>query len=150
MASLNKQQKRAKRAKAKAKQIRMVGRKPLEQDEDLDHLAEPIPEYTLAMFSKMRDAEAISRNEMLLTLLRELAFIIVDHPDLLDMENAENEGMAATHLAADMLIDYRMWAEGVTIEEAQAWLGEPQFITDFGIALDTYSKSVDDSEAKAE
>ncbi|KPG99229.1 MULTISPECIES: hypothetical protein [Pseudomonas] len=150
MASLNKQQKRAKRAKAKAKQIRMVGRKPLEQDEDLDHLAEPIPEYTLAMFSKMRDAEAISRNEMLLTLLRELAFIIVDHPDLLDMENAENEGMAATHLAADMLIDYRMWAEGVTIEEAQAWLSEPQFITDFGIALDTYSKSVDDSEAKAE
>jgi hypothetical protein len=128
----------------------MVGRKPLEQDEDLDHLAEPIPEYTLAMFSKMRDAEAISRNEMLLTLLRELAFIIVDHPDLLDMENAENEGMAATHLAADMLIDYRMWAEGVTIEEAQAWLSEPQFITDFGIALDTYSKSVDDSEAKAE
>ncbi len=150
MASLNKQQKRAKRAKAKAKQIRMVGRKPLEQDEDLDHLAEPIPEYTLAMFSKMRDAEAISRNEMLLTLLRELAFIIVDHPDLLDMENAENEGMAATHLAADMLIDYRMWAEGVTIEDAQAWLSEPQFITDFGIALDTYSKSVDDSEAKAE
>jgi len=150
MASLNKQQKRAKRAKAKAKQIRMVGRKPLEQDEDLDHLAEPIPEYTLAMFSKMRDAEAISRNEMLLTLLRELAFIIVDHPDLLDMENAENEGMAATHLAADMLIDYRMWAEGVTIEEAQAWLSEPQFITDFGIAQDTYSKSVDDSEAKAE
>ena len=39
MASLNKQQKRAKRAKAKAKQIRMVGRKPLDQDEDLGHLA---------------------------------------------------------------------------------------------------------------
>ena len=90
MASLNKQQKRAKRAKAKAKQIRMVGRKPLAQDDDLGHLAEPIPEYTLAMFSKMRDAEAVSRNEMLLTLLRELAFIIVDHPELLDMENAEN------------------------------------------------------------
>ena len=150
MASLNKQQKRAKRAKAKAKQIRMVGRKPLDQGEDLGHLAEPIPEYTLAMFSKMRDAEAVSRDEMLLTLLRELAFIIVDHPELLDMENADNEGMAATHLAADMLIDYRMWADGMTIEEAQAWLSEPQFITDFGIALDTYSKSVDDSEAKAE
>ena len=84
MASLNKQQKRAKRAKAKAKHIRMVGRKPLEQDDDLGHLAEPIPEYTLAMFSKMRDAEAVSRNEMLLTLLRELAFIIVDHPAALD------------------------------------------------------------------
>ncbi|MED7665938.1 hypothetical protein GXB78_01765 [Pseudomonas moraviensis subsp. stanleyae] len=150
MASLNKQQKRAKRAKAKAKQIRMVGRKPLDQDEDLGPLAEPIPEYTLAMFSKMRDAEAVSRNEMLLTLLRELAFIIVDHPELLDMENADNEGMAATHLAADMLIDYRMWADGMTIEEAQAWLSEPQFITDFGVALDAYGKSVDTQEDKSE
>ena len=147
MASLNKQQKRAKRAKAKAKQIRMVGRKPLEQDEDLDHLAEPIPEYTLAMFSKMRDAEAISRNEMLLTLLRELAFVIVDHPELLDMENADNEGMAATHLAADMLIDYRMWADGMDRDAAQAWLSEPQFIADFGAALDVYRESL---EEKAE
>ena len=150
MASLNKQQKRAKRAKAKAKQIRMVGRKPANLDDDLGHLAEPIPEYTLAMFSKMRDAEAISRNEMLLTLLRELAFVIVDHPELLDMENADNEGMAATHLAADMLIDYRMWAEGVTIEEAQAWLSEPQFITDFSAALDVYRESLEAPEEKAE
>ena len=150
MASLNKQQKRAKRAKAKAKHIRMVGRKPLDQDDNLGHLDEPIPEYTLAMFSKMREAEAVSRNEMLLTLLRELAFIIVDHPELLDMENAENEGMAATHLAADMLIDYRMWADGMDIETAQAWLTEPQFITDFGIALDTYGKSLEDSAPKAE
>ncbi|WP_192563161.1 hypothetical protein [Pseudomonas gozinkensis] len=150
MASLNKQQKRAKRAKAKAKQIRMVGRKPLAQDDDLGHLAEPIPEYTLAMFSKMRDAEAVSRNEMLLTLLRELAFIIVDHPELLDMENAENEGMAATHLAADMLIDYRMWADGMDRETAQAWLSEPEFISDFGIALDTYGQSLDAPDEKSE
>ena len=150
MASLNKQQKRAKRAKAKAKHIRMVGRKPLDQDDNPGHLDEPIPEYTLAMFSKMRDAEAVSRNEMLLTLLRELAFIIVDHPELLDMENAENEGMAATHLAADMLIDYRMWTDGMDIETAQAWLTEPQFITDFGIALDTYGKSLDTQEDKGE
>lgn len=149
MASLNKQQKRAKRAKAKAKQIRMVGRKPLAQDDDLGHLAEPIPEYTLAMFSKMRDAEAVSRNEMLLTLLRELAFIIVDHPELLDMENAENEGMAATHLAADMLIDYRMWADGMDRETAQAWLSEPEFISDFGIALDTYGQSAQAQEEKS-
>ena len=119
MASLNKQQKRAKRAKAKAKQIRMVGRKPLAQDDDLGHLAEPIPEYTLAMFSKMRDAEAIGRQDMLLTLLSELAGIISDHPELLDMDNAENEAMAATHLAADMLIDYRMWADGMDRDAAR-------------------------------
>ena len=149
MASLNKQQKRAKRAKAKAKQIRMVGRKSLALDSDLD-LPEPIPEYTLAMFSKMRDAEAISRSEMLSVLLTNLAFIIVDHPELLDMENAEDEGMAATHLAADMLIDYRMWADGMDRETAQAWLSEPQFITDFGDALDIYSRSLEASEEKAE
>ena len=88
MASLNKQQKRAKRAKAKAKQIRMVGRKPADLNDDLGEIGEPIPEYTLAMFSKMRDAEAVSRGEMLSVLLTNLAFIIIDHPELLDMENA--------------------------------------------------------------
>ncbi|KPU56892.1 hypothetical protein AN403_2146 [Pseudomonas fluorescens] len=149
MASLNKQQKRAKRAKAKAKQIRMVGRKSLALDSDLD-LPEPIPEYTLAMFSKMRDAEAVSRSEMLSVLLTNLAFIIIDHPELLDMENADDEGMAATHLAADMLIDYRMWADGMDRDAAQAWLSDPQFITDFGDALDVYRQSLDTPEEKAE
>ena len=149
MASLNKQQKRAKRAKAKAKQIRMVGRKSLALDSDLD-LPEPIPDYTLAMFSKMRDAEAISRSEMLSVLLTNLAFIIIDHPELLDMENADDEGMAATHLAADMLIDYRMWADGMDRDAAQTWLSDPQFITDFGDALDVYRQSLDTPEEQAE
>ena len=43
-----------------------------------------------------------------------------------------------------------MWADGMTIEEAQAWLSEPQFITDFGVALDAYGKSVDSPEEKSE
>lgn len=150
MASLNKQQKRAKRAKAKAKQINIHGRKPAALDDDLDHLDEPIPEYTLAMFSKMRDAEAISRSEMLSVLLTSLAFIIVDHPELLNMENADDEGMAATHLAADMLIDYRMWADGMDLETAQAWLTDPQFIKDFGDALDVYRGSLDAADEKTE
>ena len=151
MASLNKQQKRAKRAKAKAKQINIHGRKPAALDDDeLGHLAEPIPEYTLAMFSKMRDAEAVSRSEMLSVLLTNLAFIIIDHPELLDMENADDEGMAATHLAADMLIDYRMWADGMDRDAAQAWLSEPQFITDFGTALDAYRESQEMPAEKAE
>ncbi|MBD9442169.1 hypothetical protein [Pseudomonas sp. PDM04] len=150
MASPNKQQKRAKRAKAKAKQIRMVGRKPVALDDDLGHLAEPIPEYTLAMFSKMRDAEAASRSDMLSVLLTDLAGIINDHPELLDLENADNEAMAATHLAADMLIDYRMWADGMDREAAQAWLSEPQFISDFGQALDVYRQSLEAREEKGE
>ncbi|MGZ7458327.1 hypothetical protein ACXPVS_16495 [Pseudomonas sp. Ma2-10] len=150
MASLNKQQKRAKRAKIKAKQINIHGRKPAALDDGLDEIGEPIPEYTLAMFSKMHDAEATSRNDMLLTLLSNLAGIISDHPELLDMENADNEAMAATHLAADMLIDYRMWADGMDRDTAQAWLTDPQFITDFGTALDNYRESLDAQEEKAE
>ena len=150
MASLNKQQKRAKRAKIKAKQINIHGRKPAALDDDLGEIGEPIPEYTLAMFSKMRDAEAVGRSEMLSVLLTNLAFIIIDHPELLDMENADDEGMAATHLAADMLIDYRMWADGMDRETAQAWLTDPQFITDFGIALDSYRQSPDAQDEKGE
>jgi hypothetical protein len=150
MASLNKQQKRAKRAKIKARQINIHGRKPAALDDDLGEIGEPIPEYTLAMFSKMRDAEATSRGDMLQTLLSNLAEIISDHPDLLDMENADDEAMAATHLAADMLIDYRMWADGMDRETAQAWLTDPQFITDFGNALDTYRQSLDAQEEKGE
>jgi hypothetical protein len=154
MASLNKQQKRAKRAKIKAKQINIHGRKPAALDDDLNddlgEIGEPIPEYTLAMFSKMRDAEAIGRNDMLQILLSNLADIISDHPELLDMENADNEAMAATHLAADMLIDYRMWADGMDRETAQAWLTDPQFITDFGSALDGYRQTLEAAEAKDE
>ena len=150
MASLNKQQKRAKRAKAKAKQINIHGRKPAALDDDLDEIGEPIPEYTLAMFSKMHDAEATSRSDMLQVLLSNLAGIISDHPELLDMENADNEAMAATHLAADMLIDYRMWADGMDRETAQAWLTDPQFITDFGDALDSYRQALDAQEEKSE
>ena len=150
MASLNKQQKRAKRAKAKAKQINIHGRKPAALDDDLDEIGEPIPEYTLAMFSKMHDAEATSRSDMLQVLLSDLAGIISDHPDLLDMENADNEAMAATHLAADMLLDYRMWADGMDRETAQAWLTDPQFITDFGTALDSYRQTLDAQEEKSE
>jgi hypothetical protein len=150
MASLNKQQKRAKRAKAKARQINIHGRKPAALDDDLEDIGEPIPEYTLAMFSKMRDAEANSRSDMLQILLSDLAGIISDHPELLDMENADNEAMAATHLAADMLIDYRMWADGMDRETAQAWLTDPQFITDFGNALDSYRQALDAQEAKSE
>ncbi|MDI2593240.1 hypothetical protein POF45_17680 [Pseudomonas sp. 681] len=154
MASLNKQQKRAKRAKIKAKQINIHGRKPAALDDDLEddlgEIGEPIPEYTLAMFSKMRDAEPASRHDMLMILLNNLSEIINDHPELLDMENADNEAMAATHLAADMLIDYRMWADGMDRDAAQAWLTDPQFITDFGDALDSYRQSLDAQEEKAE
>ena len=150
MASVNKQQKRAKRAKAKAKQLRINGRTPIAMHDDPNAPGEPMPQYLLDMFARMREAETSGRHEMLMELLNSLSAIINDHPDLLDLENADDEAMAATHLAADMLIDYRMWADGMDRDTAQAWLTDPQFITDFGDALDSYRQTLDAQEAKGE
>jgi hypothetical protein len=143
MASLNKQQKRAKRAKTKAKQLRMGIRRPAAMHDDPSEFDEQIPAGILTMFGQMRDAEKTGRVEMLIGMLHSLSTIIEDQPELLDMENAENEAMAATHLAADMLIDYRMWADGIDREQAQRWLEDPEVITDFGTALDSYKKAID-------
>jgi hypothetical protein len=49
-----------------------------------------------------------------------------------------------------MLIDYRMWTDGMDRETAQAWLSEPQFIADFSAALDVYRESLEAPEEKAE
>jgi hypothetical protein len=143
MASLNKQQKRAKRAKTKAKQLRMGTRKPLGLNDDPADIGEQIPKDILEMFCLMKDAEETSRVEMLIGMLHSLSKIIENQPELLDMENAENEAMAATHLAADLLIDYRMWADGIDREQAQRWLEDPEVIADFGTALDSYKKALD-------
>ncbi|WP_028620962.1 hypothetical protein [Pseudomonas sp. Ant30-3] len=155
MASLNKQQKRAKRAKAKAKQIRVSGRAPLagvndpaETDGLYDSYELPegedgIPENILIMFSNMQMEEEQGRVNMLVSMLVSLSVIISEEPDLLDMENADDEAMAATHLAADMLIDYRMWADGIDREAAQRWLEDPEVIKDFGTALDSYRQAID-------
>ena len=68
MASPNKQQKRAKRAKDKAKQIRMTGRKSIPMYGDPAHATAQPPVYVLELFAKLREAEAVSRSEMLDTL----------------------------------------------------------------------------------
>ena len=143
MASVNKQQKRAKRAKAKAKQLRINGRTPIAMHDDPNAPGEPMPQYLLDMFARMREAETSGRHEMLMELLNSLSAIINDHPDLLDLENADNEAMAATHLAADMLIDYRMWLDNLDRESAQRWLEDPQVIADISTALDTYRQALE-------
>ena len=43
-----------------------------------------------------------------------------------------------------------MWADGMDRDTAQAWLTDPQFITDFGDALDSYRQSLDLPVEKAE
>ncbi len=144
MASLNKQQKRAKRAKDKAKQIRMTGRKSIPMYGDPTHTTAQPPVYVLELFAKLREAEAISRSEMLDTLLASLSEMIIERPGLLDLKNAENESMAATNLAADMLVDYRMWVDEMDRETAQRWLSTPEFINDFSEALDRYRQSMEE------
>ena len=155
MPSLNKQQKRAKRAKAKAKQNRISGRTaPTMLDDssvtngllDADKLfeeGEGIPEDILTMFCVMKVEEETSRVHMMVNLLVSLSTMIKDEPDLLDLENAENEAMAATNLAAQMLIEYRMWADGIDLEAAQRWLDDPEVIKDFGTALDSYRQAIE-------
>lgn len=49
--------------------------------------------------------------------------------------------MAATNLAADMLVDYRMWVDDMDRETAQRWLSTPEFIKDFSEALDRYRQT---------
>ncbi|WP_434704638.1 hypothetical protein J3P85_01330 [Pseudomonas sp. Z1-12] len=144
MASLNKQQKRAKRAKDKAKQIRMTGRKSIPMYGDPAHATAQPPAYVLELFAKLRDAEAISRSEMLDTLLANVSEMIIERPGLLDLKNAENESMAATNLAADMLVDYRMWVDEIDRETAQRWLSTPEFIKDFSEALDRYRQTLEE------
>lgn len=144
MASLNKQQKRAKRAKDKAKQIRMTGRKSTPMYGDPAYSTAQPPVYVLELFAKLREAEAISRSEMLDTLLASLSVMISERPGLLDLKNAENESMAATNLAADMLVDYRMWVDEMDRETAQRWLSTPEFIKDFSEALDRYRQSMEE------
>jgi hypothetical protein len=137
MASLNKQQKRAKRAKDKAKQIRMTGRKSIPMYGDPAHATAQPPVYVLELFAKLREAEAISRSEMLDTLLANVSEMIIERPGLLDLKNAENESMAATNLAADM-----------DRETAQRWLSTPEFIKDFSEALDRYRQSMETSASE--
>lgn len=144
MASLNKQQKRAKRAKDKAKQIRMSGRKAIPMYGDPAYATAQPPVYVLELFAKLREAEAIGRSELLDTLLSSLSVMIAERPGLLDLKNAENESMAATNLAADMLVDYRMWVDDMDRETARRWLSTPEFIQDFSEALDRYRQSMEE------
>jgi hypothetical protein len=111
---------------------------------DPAHATAQPPVYVQELFVKLRDAEAVSRSEMLDTLLANVSEMIIERPGLLDLKNAENESMAATNLAADMLVDYRMWVDDMDREAAQRWLSTPEFIKDFSEALDRYRQSMEE------
>ncbi|MEH6352165.1 hypothetical protein [Pseudomonas sp. 3JA] len=147
MASANKQQKRAKRAKTKAKQLRVSRTKPAAVAFDLpeyddpyfldalqDELAER-PRDFLSLFYEMHDAEEESgRIDMMIRMLGLIFVMTSEQPELLNRENAENEAAAVQNLVENTLIAYRMWADDIDQEAAERWLHSPEVQADFETA----------------
>ena len=147
MASANKQQKRAKRAKAKAKQIRVSRTKPAAATFDLPEYDDPYfldalqdefeerPGDFLSLFYEMQDAEEkTGRIDMMVRMLGLLIAMTDEQPELLDSQNAENEAMAVQNLVENTLIAYRSWADDIDQEAAKHWLHSPEVQADFKIA----------------
>ncbi|EJL04909.1 MULTISPECIES: hypothetical protein [Pseudomonas] len=144
MASANKQQKRAKRAKAKAKQIRVSRTKPAATTFGLPEYDDPYvmdalhdefaerPRDFLSLFYEMHDAEEESgRIDMMVRMIGLLLAMTNEQPELLHNENAENEAMAVQTLAENTLVAYRRWADDIDQEAAEHWLHSPEVQTDF-------------------
>lgn len=156
MASLNKQQKRANRAKAKAKQQRVARSvrpaftpddTPLDIDyfssgfdddllDDEDDLFGPDEEALLTdlmyqHFEALKKAESVSQFEMLLTFFRgplALAALATD----------ETEPLSTT--LALMLARYWEWAHGTDTAISFERMEQPDFIDDFDRAFEIVAK----------
>ncbi|MCJ8206157.1 hypothetical protein [Pseudomonas sp. RGM2987] len=153
MASINKQQKRAKRAKAKARQIRISRTKaavmpdlPEYEDpfflEALQEEADQFPEDFLTLFYQMKDAEETGRVDMMVMMLSSLMIMINKQPDLLDNENAKDGVMAVKRLTETTLIDYRMWADDIDLGAAQRWLQDPKVQKDLETARASFKEAL--------
>ncbi|WP_434572985.1 hypothetical protein [Pseudomonas sp. Z3-6] len=153
MASANKQQKRAKRAKAKAKQIRVSRTKPAATTFDLPEYDDPYfldalqdefaerPRDFLSLFYEMRDAEEeAGRIDMMVRMMGLLLAMTSEQPELLDNENAENEAMAVQILTENTLVAYRKWADDIDQEAAEDWLHSPEVQADFVTAKASFKE----------
>jgi hypothetical protein len=153
MASANKQQKRAKRAKAKAKQIRVSRTKPAATTFDLPEYDDPYfldalqdefaerPRDFLSLFYEMRDAEEeAGRIDMMVRMMALLLAMTNEQPELLDNENAENEAMAVQILTENTLVAYRKWADDIDQEAAEDWLHSPEVQADFVTAQASFKE----------
>jgi hypothetical protein len=176
MASLNKQQKRAKRAKAKAKQQHVAHNHQPQfgdshasdymnlmstekgpgaavdwslyddeedeadiSDEDLAALLGTVDEtelhdMMLEQFSRMKEAESISRVAMFIEFLRGPAGIIA-------FAIEEGEPMADELLS--MLVAYQVWAHGTDPDVAVSEILDPAYTDDFTTAMDTVAQEFD-------
>jgi hypothetical protein len=139
MASLTKQQKRAKRAKVKAKQQRVARsiHHPALFD-DLSDEPDAYPaEFFEALFTQFHEAENQSRKALFVALFIALADVISAAPDLQQelVETGDaSESMAM--LSQSFLIDYRKWAYGATENETLEWLTRPDVLDDFTLAME--------------
>lgn len=139
MASLTKQQKRAKRAKVKAKQQRVarsIHHPALFEDFSDGPDAYPA-EFFEALFTQLHEAENQSRKALFAALFIALADVMSAAPEL-QQELVETgdacESMAI--LSQSFLIDYRKWAYGATETETQEWLTRPDVLEDFTLAME--------------
>ena len=127
MASANKQQKRAARAKTKAKQNRTKrAEAPVELDPNDDRIDFESVDLT-ELFKKMIDAEKISQQAMCSTFLEDPLLELV-------YEQEGEEGAMDFILAA--LIEYRQWSTETDEAGALAWIESPDFQKDYVAASD--------------
>jgi hypothetical protein len=122
MASANKQNKRATRAKAKAKQNRTQrAAAPVELDPNDDRIDFESVDLT-DMFKEMIDAEKISQQAMCAAFL--------EHPLIALVLEQEGEETATDFIIA-ALIEYRQWTTEVDEAGALAWIESPAFQIDY-------------------
>ena len=127
MASANKQQKRATRAKAKAKQNRTQrAATPVELDPNDDRIDFESVDLT-ELFKEMIDAQKISQQAMCMAFL--------EHPLLALVLEQEGEETATDFILA-ALIEYRQWSAEVDEAAALAWIESPAFQADYVAASD--------------
>lgn len=122
MASANKQNKRATRAKAKAKQNRTHrAAAPVELDPNDDRIDFESVDLT-DMFKEMIDAEKISQQAMCAAFL--------EHPLIALVLEQEGEETATDFIIA-ALIEYRQWTTEADEASALAWIESPAFQIDY-------------------
>ncbi|MCU1760389.1 hypothetical protein NTD84_11770 [Pseudomonas sp. 14P_8.1_Bac3] len=122
MGSANKQQKRATRAKAKAKQNRTQRpAAPVELDPNDDRIDFESVDLT-DLFKEMIDAEKISQQAM--------CTVFLEHPLLALVLLQEGEETATDFIIA-ALIEYRQWSTETDEAGALAWIESPAFQVDY-------------------
>ena len=127
MASANKQQKRATRAKAKAKQNRSQrAAAPVELDPNDDRIDFESVDLT-ELFKEMLDAAKISQQAMCTAFL--------EHPLLALVLQQEGEE-TATDFIIGALLEYRQWSTEADEASALAWIESPAFQADYVAASD--------------